>query len=291
MDKIEKIHPGYNPYKEFWRRLKKNRNAVFGLIIILFFLLIAFIAPIVAPYSYTEQFLDKRLTPPRREFILGTDDLGRDILSRIIFGSRISLFIGVISVGISLSIGTILGSTSGYFSGKIDNIVMRLMDIMLSFPSFLLAVMLVGVFGPSLNNAMIAIGIVRIPFYARIVRSSVLSAKEEVYVEAARALGFRDDWIIFRHILPNCLAPIIVQSTLGIASAILEAAGLSFLGLGAQPPSPEWGALVSGGRAWILTAPWLVTFPGIAIFLTVLGFNLFGDGLRDALDPRLRGLK
>jgi peptide/nickel transport system permease protein/dipeptide transport system permease protein len=221
-------------------------------------------------------------------FFLGTDDFGRDLLSRLIHGARISMLVGVVSVSISLFFGTIAGAVAGFYRGWVDVIIMRVMDILLAFPSILLAIVIVAFLGPSLENAMIAIGIVSIPRYARIVRGSVLEEYSKDYVQAARALGASDFRLIFQHILPNCLAPLIVQTTLGFASAILEAAALSFLGLGAQPPTPEWGAMLAGGRALILRAWWVVTFPGITILLAVLGFNLLGDGLRDALDPRLR---
>lgn len=280
--------PARTGVRALFRRLARNRAALVGGSVLLTFLVLAALAPWIAPRDPTRQILEARLRPPSWAFLLGTDDLGRDLLSRIIHGARISLFVGMASVGISLAVGTPVGAMAGYFGGRTDDLIMRGMDIILSFPSFLLAVLIVGSFGPSLNHAMVAIGIVRIPVYARLIRSSVLSVKAEAFVEAARALGVSDLRNLFRHVLPNCLAPVIVQATLGVASAILEAAGLSFLGLGAQPPAPEWGAMLAGGRAWILTAPWVVTFPGIAILLAVLGFNLLGDGLRDALDPRLR---
>jgi len=225
-----------------------------------------------------------RLSPPSFSHLFGTDDLGRDILSRVIYGARVSLFVGAVSVGISLLFGAPLGAAAGYFGGRVDQVVMRMMDVLLAFPGFLLAVLIVGSFGPSLENAMAAIGIVGIPIYARLVRSSVLAVKEEAFVEAAEALGVNRARILFWHIFPNCLAPLIVQSSLGFGTAILETAGLSFLGLGAQPPAPEWGATLAGGRAWILTAPWIVAFPGLAILCVVLGFNLLGDGLRDTLN-------
>jgi peptide/nickel transport system permease protein len=274
--------------KDSLKRLRRNKSAVAGAVIAIALLLIAILAPVIAPHDPLEQDLANRLSAPTASHLLGTDDLGRDIISRIIYGTRISLRVGLISVGIALVIGTFLGSVAGYYGMKIDSIIMRLMDIMLAFPSTLLAIGVVAVLGPSLNNAMIAIGVVAIPQYARIVRSSVLSVKTTEYIEAARALGATDARIIFRHVLPNCLAPIIVQATLGVATAILDAAALSFLGLGAQPPTPEWGAMLAGGRPFLRLAPWVIAFPGIAIVIVVMGLNLFGDGLRDALDPRLK---
>ncbi len=277
-----------SPGREAGRRLRKNRAAMVGLVVIALLLAIGVLAPVLAPYSYYETSLGDRILPPSAAHWLGTDDLGRDVLSRILFGARISLLIGVLSVGISLAIGLPLGAVAGYVGGVVDSVIMRVMDVMLAFPSFLLAVMIAGILGPSLTNAMIAIGIVQVPRYVRILRASVLSVKAEPYVEAASALGVPSGRILARHVVPNCLAPLIVQSTLGVASAILEAAGLSFLGLGAQPPSPEWGAMLASGRNLLQVAPWVVTYPGVAILVAVLGFNLFGDGLRDALDPRLK---
>jgi peptide/nickel transport system permease protein len=280
--------PVRSPGRDALRRLRKNRSAMAGGAVIVLMLLVALLAPVLTSYEPWEQTLADRLHEPSAAHWLGTDDLGRDVFSRIVHGARISLFIGVISVGISLAMGLPLGAVAGYVGGWADMVIMRVMDVMLAFPSFLLAVMIAGILGPSLTNAMIAIGIVQVPRYVRILRASVLSVKAEQYVEAASALGVPSGRILFRHVVPNCLAPLIVQSTLGVASAILEAAGLSFLGLGAQPPSPEWGAMLASGRNLIQVAPWVVTYPGIAILVAVLGFNLFGDGLRDALDPRLK---
>ncbi|MFD1038830.1 nickel transporter permease [Virgibacillus byunsanensis] len=269
-------------------RIIKSKTSIIGLCIIVILLLTAIFAPLIATHSITDQNIVNRYQPPSAEHFLGTDELGRDIFSRIVFGTRISIQIGVIAVGISLIIGVTLGCVAGFFGRWIDLIIMRFIDIMMAFPSILLAIALVAVLGGSLTNAMIAVGIVGIPQFARIVRSAVLSVKETEYVEAARAIGARNGRILMQHVLPNCLAPIIVQTTLGVGTAILDAAGLSFLGLGAQAPAPEWGAMLSDGRAALQNAPWVVGFPGIAIFLVVLGFNLFGDGLRDALDPRLK---
>ncbi|MBM7600579.1 peptide/nickel transport system permease protein [Virgibacillus halotolerans] len=269
-------------------RIIKSKTSFVGLCIILILIITAILAPVIAPYSPTDQSIIDRYQSPSGTHWLGTDELGRDIFSRIIYGTRISIQIGLITVGISMVIGVLLGGIAGYFGKWADQIIMRLIDILMAFPSILLAIALVAVLGPSLQNAMIAVGIVGIPQFARIVRSAVLSVKETEYIEAARAIGAKHKRIFLQHVLPNSLAPIIVQATLGIGTAILDAAGLSFLGLGAQPPTPEWGAMLSDGRSALQTAPWVVAFPGIAIFLVVLGFNLFGDGLRDALDPRLK---
>jgi len=282
------------PLAEALLRLRKNKIAVAGLIIICVFLIMAIFAPFIAPHDPLDQSLYDKLKPPfwaekgDWKYPLGTDDFGRDLLSRIIYGSRISMIVGVVAVAIALFFGTLAGAVAGFYGGRIDNLIMRLMDILLAFPPILLAIVIVAFMGPSLRNAMVAIGVVNIPRYARLVRGSVMEEYSKDYVQGARALGARDPRLIFVHILPNCLAPLIVQTTLGFASAILEAAALSFLGLGAQPPTPEWGAMLANGRALILRAWWAVTFPGIMILLAVLGFNLLGDGLRDALDPRLR---
>lgn len=275
-------------WAEAWKRLLKNKIAMLGLTIISILVLVAIFAPVLAPYEPLKTDVIERLKAPSFSHWLGTDDLGRDILSRIIYGSRISIQVGVISVSLALVFGVSLGVLAGYYGGWIDSLVMRLIDIMLAFPSILLAIVIMAILGPQLSNAMIAIGFVNLPRFARIVRSSVLSVKEEEYVSAAQSLGASDFRIIMKHVLPNCLAPLTVQSTLSIATAILEAAGLSFLGLGAQPPTPEWGAMLSSGRSAIQIAPWVVAFPGLAIMITVLGFNLFGDGLRDALDPKMK---
>lgn len=274
--------------RSFLRRLLTHRAAVLGGSIVLLLLLSALLADWLAPYDPIRGRLTDMLQPPSAAHWLGTDEQGRDILSRIIYGSRISLQIGLIAVGISLTLGTAIGAFSAYFGGWADLLVMRFIDIMLAFPSILLAIAITAILGPGLVNAMIAVGIVNMPIYARLVRSSVLSLKEYDFVQAARAAGGGHGRIMGRHILPNALAPLIVQSTLSIGTAMLDAAGLSFLGLGAQPPLPEWGAMLSGAQTYIQLAPWVVTFPGLAIMLAVLGFNLLGDGLRDVLDPRLR---
>ena len=258
-----------------------------GSLLLLVFLLMALFGPSLAPGDPLEQSLAHQLQEPGPRHWLGTDEFGRDVLSRLLHGTRISLFIGLISVLIGVGVGGTLGLVTGYFGGWIDQIGMRLMDVMLAFPSILLAVIVVAVLGPSLANAMIAVGVVGVPHYARIVRASVLAVREMPFVEAERAVGAPDGRILRRTILPHCTAPVLVQASLGLATAILDAAGLSFLGLGAQPPTPEWGAMLGQGRAYVIHAPWVLAAPGAAILLTVLGFNLVGDSLRDALDPRL----
>lgn len=277
-----------NPYSDVWFRLKKSKMAVLSLIVLIGLVLTALLADFIAPYPYAEQHLDRTLQPPGKGHLLGTDEFGRDILSRIIYGSRISLEVGFVAVTFSVILGGVIGAVSGFYGGKTDNILMRIMDILLAIPGILLAIAIVNVLGPGLINVMIAVGIASLPTYARIVRASVLSIRDQEFVESAKAIGENDFSIIFRYILPNCLAPIIVQATLGVAWAILSAAGLSFLGLGLQPPSPEWGAMLSAGRQYIFQAYWVTTFPGLAIVLIVLALNLLGDGLRDALDPRLK---
>lgn len=271
---------------DIWQDLKKHRLALIGGGVLVVLIGMAALAPVLAPHDPLAQDLYRRLEPPSSANMFGTDDFGRDILSRVIYGARISLRIGLISISIALSVGTMLGLIAGYKGGWSDTLIMRLMDIMLAFPSILLAIAIVAVIGPGIDNVMIAVSIVMVPQYARLVRASVLTIREMAYVEAARALGARDFRILRSSVLPNCMAPLIVQSTLSLGTAILDAAGLSFLGLGAQPPAPEWGAMLSGGRELLLKAPWVMTFPGLAIFIVVLGLNLFGDGLRDALDPK-----
>jgi len=286
----EDRHPMLDQLSQLWR----NKTAVAGLFIITAFILCGLLAPYLSPHDPIETALYDQLKPPvwdeagSTKNLLGTDDLGRDILSRIIYGARVSLLVAVVSVGLAFVFGTLIGSVSGYYKGRLDDVVMRGIDIILSFPYILLAIVVVAYLGPSLQNAMLAIAITYVPRFARIVRASVLEESEKDYVMAARAIGARNLRIIFLTILPNCLGPLIVQTTLSFASAILDAAALSFLGLGAQPPTPEWGADIARSRALILRASWVMTFPGLAILGAVLGFNLLGDGLRDALDPRLR---
>jgi len=286
---IETVLKEPGPWSESWYNLKKNKGAMTGLVIIVIFILMALFAPFISPHDPEAQTIAMRKSPPFTEgYLLGTDDLGRDMLSRLIYGSRISMIIGVVSVGISLVFGLLIGVISSYYGGWLDKLIMRLIDIMLAFPYILLTIVIVAILGPSLTNAMIAIGISQIPKYARVVRASVLAEKESDYVLAERSLGTSDFELMFRTILPNCLSATIVQATLGIGEAILSSAGLSFLGLGAQPPTPEWGLMIASSKEFITNAWWIVTLPGIAILLAVLGFNLLGDGIRDILDPRMR---
>ncbi|MDR1378455.1 MAG: ABC transporter permease [Synergistaceae bacterium] len=273
---------------EVFFRLRKSPLAMFGLAIILLLVFLSIFADQLAPYPYRKQNLSHMFETPSKDFLLGTDEFGRDILSRLIYGARISLQVGFIAVGIALVVGGLLGATAGYYGGWIDNGIMRFMDVLLSIPQTLLAIAIAAALGPGLFNLMIAVGISAVPNYARIVRGSVLSIREMEFIEAARAVGSSDLRIILKHIIPNSMAPIIVQSTLGVASAILNAAGLSFIGLGIQPPYPEWGAMLSGGRQYIRDYPHLTLYPGLAIMFTILALNFLGDGLRDALDPKLK---
>ena len=263
--------------------------AVIGLVIVLIFVVVCITAPILAPFNPYETNTSKRLLKPGEEgHILGTDELGRDLLSRIIYGSRYSLLIGVGSVGLGAVVGIPIGLIAGYYEGKIGNILMRIMDVLLAFPNILLALIIVSILGPSLYNALIALSVWSIPSFARIARSEVLTLKNLEFVEASKAMGSRDRWIILWHIFPNLVSQLIVWITLNISSAILTGAGLGFLGLGAQPPSPEWGVMLANGRQYIMRAHHLTTFPGLAILILALGLNLLGDGLRDTLDPRLK---
>lgn len=277
-------------WREVWRMLKKNKMALLGLGILVILVLLALFADVIADYDTVviKQNLANRLKGPSAEHWLGTDEFGRDIFARIVHGARVSLRVGIIAVSISIICGGILGAIAGYYGGLLDNVIMRAMDIFLAVPSILLAIAIVSALGPSIINLMIAISISSIPRYARIVRASVLSIRDQEFIEAARAIGASNTRIIFRHIIPNSLAPVIVQGTLGVASAILSTAGLSFIGLGIQPPAPEWGSMLSGGRQYLRYAWWVTTFPGVAIMITILSLNLLGDGLRDALDPRLK---
>lgn len=270
------------------RRMMRNRKAVVGAIILLIIGLSSVFAPVVAQHSPSQQTLSKRLQRPSSEHWFGVDDLGRDIFARIVHGGRISLRIGFVSVGIALLVGGTMGLVSAYYGGWLDTILMRIVDVLYAIPSLLLAIAIVSSLGPGINNVMIAVGLGAVPNFARVVRATVLTLRELDYVQAARASGGTDLRIMMKHIIPNAMAPIIVQITLGLATAILSASGLSFLGLGAQPPSPEWGAMLAQSRGTIRMAPHVVTFPGMAILLTVLSLNLVGDGLRDALDPRLK---
>jgi peptide/nickel transport system permease protein len=270
------------------RVLRENAIGLIGLVIIVAVIVIAIFAPLLAPADPTAQ-LAKRLLEPDREHLMGTDELGRDVFSRILFGSRISLYVGFVSVSIAVLLGVTTGVISGFYGRHVDSILMRLVDVVLAFPALVLAIMIAGLLGPNLTNAMLAIGVVYAPAFARVARGSVLTVKSEPYIEAARLLGSTNRRIILRHVLPNIVAPLIVMSTLSLSTAILTEASLSFLGLGVQPPQPSWGTMLNTGRRVMEIAPWVVIFPGIAIMLVVQGFNFFGDGLRDALDPKLRG--
>jgi len=277
-----------NQLLETWKRLKKSKLALVGFVILIILFLVAIFANVIAPYGYAEQNLKATFQFPSAKHIFGTDEFGRDIFSRVIFGSRISLEVGFIAVTIAVIIGGLLGAVAGYYGGKIDNFIMRSMDVLLAIPQILLAISIVAALGPGIINLMIAVGISSIPGYARIVRASVLSVKYQEFVEAARAVGSSNSRIIFKHILPNVMAPIIVQATLGVALAILTAAGLSFIGLGIQPPTPEWGSMLSSGRGYIRDYWYMTMFPGLAIVITIFALNVVGDGIRDALDPRLK---
>ncbi|ASJ70292.1 ABC transporter permease subunit [Granulosicoccus antarcticus] len=281
-------------FKEFWSYFSENRGAVVGLVVFITFILIAIFADLIAPHSPTQQYRDALLHPPAWqeggtvEFFLGTDAIGRDLLSRLIHGARYSFFVGVIVVVIAAGSGVIIGLIAGFARGWVDTLIMRLMDILLAFPSLLLALVMVAILGPSLTNAMIAIAIVLQPHYVRLTRAAVLQELPKDYVTSARVVGASRMRLMFVTVLPNCLAPIIVQAALSFSTAILDAAALGFLGLGAQPPTPEWGTMLADSREFVLRAWWVVTFPGLAILINVVAINLMGDGLRDALDPKLK---
>ncbi len=280
--------------KEFWFYFSQNRGAVAGLVVFVLLVLTAIFAPLIAPHDPTQQFRDALLVPPfweqggRSEFLLGTDAVGRDMLSRLIYGAQYSLFIGIVVVAIALVGGVVIGLVAGFYGGWVDSVIMRVMDVVLAFPSLLLALVLVAILGPGLTNAMIAIAIVYQPHFARLTRAAVMSEKAREYVTAARVAGASNLRLMFKTILPNCLAPLIVQATLSFSSAVLDSAALGFLGMGAQPPASEWGTMLAEAREFILRAWWVVTFPGLAILISVLAINLMGDGLRDALDPKLK---
>ena len=271
-----------------WLRLKRNRLAVLGLLVLAGLAAVALFADLIAPYDYAEQNLMESFEPPSTAHPLGTDEFGRDVLSRVIYGARVSLQVGIFAVLFSMSIGGVLGALAGFYGGRFDEVVMRCMDVLLSIPQILLAIAIAAALGPGLFNLMISIGISGVPNFARIVRGAVLSIIGQEYIEAARCMGASDAWIIFRHILPNCSAPIIVQATLRVASAILSSASLSFLGLGIQPPFPEWGGMLAGARGYIRDSAYMTVFPGLAIMITILSLNFLGDGLRDAMDPKLK---
>ena len=281
-------------FAEFWYYFRQNRGAVIGLVVFSFIVFIAVFAPLIAPHSPSVQNRDAFLVPPFWQeggsltYLLGTDAVGRDILSRLMYGSQFSLFIGVFVVVLSVSSGVMIGLLAGYFRGWVDTVIMRIMDVILAFPSLLLALVLVAILGPGLLNAMIAIALILQPHFVRLTRASVMSERDREYVVGSRVAGAGPLRLMFLTILPNCLAPLIVQATLSFSTAILDAAALGFLGMGAQPPTPEWGSMLAEAREFILRAWWVVTLPGLAILVTVLAINLMGDGLRDALDPKLK---
>lgn len=280
--------------KEFWDHFSDNKGAVFGLALVLGFIIIALLAPVIAPHGSSQIFEGELRIPPiwaeggTTSFLLGTDDLGRDVLSRLIYGAQISLFVGISIVCISAVIGTILGLLSGYFGGKTDAVIMRFIDILMAYPSILLAIIVVSVIGPGLMNAVLAVSLVSVPSFTRLIRANVMEIKNLQYIQAAKTFGASPIRIMLKEILPNCMATLIVQVTLGLSEGILSTAALGFLGLGVQAPTPEWGIMLSDSRPYIQSAPWLVTLPGLCILAVVLGLNLFGDGLRDALDPKLK---
>ncbi|MGO2510448.1 dipeptide ABC transporter permease DppC [Marinomonas polaris] len=282
------------PFQEFWHYFSSNKGAVAGLVVILIICFMAVFANFVAPHSPSDQYRDALLLPPawldggNWSFVLGTDDVGRDILSRLIYGSRLSIAVGLVAVTASLIMGILLGLVAGYFRGMIDTAIMRIVDIMLAMPSLLLAIAIVAILGPSIVNAALAISIVSLPHYVRLTRAATMAEMSRDYVTSSRVIGASPLRLMFVCILPNCLAPLIVQATLGFSSAILDMAALGFLGLGAQPPTPEWGSMLADALQFVQRAWWVVTFPGLMILITVLAFNLMGDGLRDALDPKLK---
>ncbi|MCL1834939.1 MAG: ABC transporter permease [Oscillospiraceae bacterium] len=285
---LPEIKKKQSRFSEIWRRLKKNKAAVVSLFVIAFIILVALFAPLIAPYGYDEVNYDKSFAPPSWENPLGCDKLGRDLLSRIIYGSRQSLQLGLVAVAISATIGIMIGAVAGYYGGWTDTLIMRALDIYQSIPMFLLCVTLAAILGPSLRNAILAIGISMIPGPARLMRASILTVRETEYVEAARAINAGTGRIIRKHIVPNAIAPMIVSITMSIGNSVLSGAGLSFIGLGAQPPIPEWGALINDARNIMREHGSLAMYPGLCVMITVLAFNLLGDGLRDALDPRLK---
>jgi len=272
-----------------WRRLVRSPNLLIGCAVLVLVIGAAVFAGQIAPYNPIDEAFADQLKSPSWLHLFGTDEFGRDIFSRVLYGARIALGAGIVADGIAIVFGVFFGVVSGYFGGRVDAVIMRGVDVMLAFPYLLLAMIVVAILGPSLINAMIAIGVVYTPQFARLVRGAVLAIREQEFVEAARGLGGGAVRILGRHVLPNILSPIMVMTTLTVGFAIVETAGLSFLGLGASPPTPEWGSMLATGRSFMLTAPWIATFPGLAILVTVIGFNLVGDGLRDLLDPRLRG--
>lgn len=295
MEKTEELNSEYeHPLREFWESFSANKGALIGLALILFFIFLAIFAPLIAPHSPSELQENALRLPPafyeggNSSFFFGTDDVGRDLLSRLIYGARISMGVGFLVVFLSATFGTLLGLMAGYLGGKVDWIIMRFVDILMAFPSILLAIVVVSVMGPGLMNAIVAVAIVACPSFIRIVRASAMGERKKQYVMASKTFGASPLRIMFSEILPNCMAPLIVQISLGFSDGILNAAALGFLGLGAQAPTPEWGIMLADARAFISSDPWLVTLPGLCILAVVLGFNLLGDGLRDTLDPRLK---
>ncbi len=274
-----------------WRQLRKNKLSFFGLLVIVFFLLLAVFGPWIAPYpedAGSNTKIEERLQSPSTEHWFGTDDMGRDIFSRVVIGTRVSLLVGVVAIFITMCIGIPLGAIAGYYGGKLDECVMRITDVFLAFPYLILAMAIAVILKPGLYSAMVAISLTWWPYYTRLVRGQALSLRNQSFVHAAKMMGAKNSHIIFRHILPNCIGPIIVNASLDMGLIILATASLGFIGVGAQPPMAEWGLMISTGREFFMTAPWMTFFPGLAIFLTVLGFNLLGDGLRDILDPQSR---
>jgi len=277
-----------SPWTAARRRFIRSRTGLLGTFVLLVVTLMAVFAAQVAPYNPTRQDFRVEREPPSLEHLMGTDEFGRDVLSRVIWGARASLAAGTVAASIALAVGLLLGMVAAFYGSRLGGFVRRVMVVVLAFPSLLLAIAVVAILGPGLLNAMIAIGIVYIPHYARVVRGAVLAVRAREYVEAARAIGAPDGRVMVQHVLPNTLAPVIVQTTLNVGTAIIDTAGLSFLGLGTQPPTPDWGNMLSAGRSYVIDSPWIATFPGLAILVTVLAFNLMGDALRDAFDPRLR---
>lgn len=275
----------------FFFQLRRNKPAFFGFLVICFFFLVAIFAPLIAPYpqdATTGSNIDARLLPPSSEHLFGTDDLGRDVFSRVVMGSRLSLFVGVVAICITMLIGIPMGALAGYYGGKWDEILMRVTDIFLAFPYLILAMAIAVILKPGLYSAMVAISLTWWPYYTRLVRGQALALRKQPFVLAAKMMGAKNRTIIFRHVLPNCIGPIIVNASLDMGYIILACASLGFIGVGAQPPQAEWGLMISTGRSFFMNAPWLTIFPGLAIFLTVLGFNLLGDGVRDILDPQAK---
>lgn len=284
----EMLETPQGSWGEIWSSLKRNRRAMLGLFFIVVLVFVAIFADFIAPYGMREQNLSNALQSPNRNHWLGTDDLGRDVLSRLIHGTRVSLTVGVSAVAVALLLGGLLGVLAGYYKGKLDTVIMRLCDVLLSIPSILLAIAIVASFGSSMQNMIMAIGLSNIPVFARIIRAGVISVKEEQFIEAGEALGANDAQIIFKHIIPNIMSPIIVHSSMGVATAVLSAVGLGFIGLGLEASVAEWGTMLNSGRSYIRTHSYLTVYPGLVIMFTILSFNLLGDGLRDAFDPKMR---